>query len=320
MNTSFYKEIISKLELLVKKEYFELLLFGLFAALIITIGTFTVFSLVEMISYFNSTIRTVLFFIFLLISIGAISYLIILPLLKYFNVIGGRNYFYSANKVGKYFPEIKDDLLNAMQLVSSDKTKTIYSPALLDAAFKNVYERAKPIKFESIVDLSKVKKLAKYFILLFAFCALLFVFVPGLQAASNRLISFNQEFIPPAKFYFEVFPGNDEITKGQNVDFVVVIKGEVPKKVFLLTREESQTNFEEHELQKDSVGEYKFSIQQLRSSLFYYASAEEIQSEEYQIKVIDRPVIRSLDVKVISPSYASIPVLEQKDNGNVYCT
>ena len=317
MNTSFYKEIINKLELLVKKEYFALLLFGLFAALIISIGTFTVFNLVELISYFNSTIRTVLFFVFLLISIGAISYLIIFPLLKYFNVIGGRNYFHSANKVGKYFPEIKDDLLNAMQLVSSDKTKTIYSPALLDAAFKNVYERAKPIRFESIVDLSKVKKLAKYFILLFAFCALLFVFVPGLQAASNRLISFNQEFIPPAKFYFEVHPGNDEITKGENVDFVVVIKGEVPKKVLLLTREESQTNFEEHELQKDSLGEYRFSIQQLRSSLFYYASAEDIQSEEYQIKVIDRPVIRSLDVKVISPSYSNIPVLEQKDNGNV---
>ena len=317
MNTSFYKEIINKLELLVKKEYFVLLLFGLFAVLIISIGTFTVFSLVELISYFNSTIRTVLFFVFLLISIGAISYLIVLPLLKYFNVIGGRNYFYSANKVGKYFPEIKDDLLNAMQLVSSDNTKTIYSPALLDAAFKNVYERAKPIKFESIVDLTKIKKLAKYFVFLFTFCALLFVFVPGLQAASNRLVNFNQEFIPPAKFYFEVYPGNDEITKGENVDFVVVIKGEVPKKVFLLTREESQTNFEEHELQKDSLGEYRFSIQQLRSSLFYYASAEDIQSEEYQIKVIDRPVIRSLDVKVISPSYSNIPVLEQKDNGNV---
>jgi len=207
MNTSFYKEIISKLELLVKKEYFALLMFGLFSALIITIGCLTLLSLIELISYFNSTIRTVLFFVFLLISIGAISYLIVLPLLKYFNLIGSRNYFYSAHKVGKYFPEIKDDLLNAMQLVLSDKTKTIYSPALLDAAFKNVYERAKPIRFESIVDLGKVKKLAKYFVLLFTFCALLFLFVPGLQAASNRLVNFNQEFIPPAKFYFEVYPG-----------------------------------------------------------------------------------------------------------------
>ena len=317
MNTSFYKEIISKLELLVKKEYLALLLLGVFTALIISVGTFIVFSLFELITYSNSTIRTILFFVLLLISIGAISYLIILPLLRYFNVIGGRDYFYSANKVGKYFPEIKDDLINAMQLVSKDKTNTLYSTSLLDAAFKNVYERAKPIKFESIVDLTKVKKLAKYFVFLFAFCVLLFVFVPGLQAASNRLVNFNREFIPPAKFYFEVYPGNDEITKGEDVDFVIRVKGEVPKKVFLLLREESQTNFEERELQKDSLCVYRYTIQQLRSSLFYYAYSEDIKSEDYQIKVIDRPVIRSLDVKVISPGYSNIPIVEQKDNGNI---
>ncbi|MDP2366217.1 MAG: hypothetical protein Q8M94_20895, partial [Ignavibacteria bacterium] len=88
-------------------------------------------------------------------------------------------------------------------------------------------------------------------------------------------------------------------------------------KVFILTKEESQTNFEAHELQKDSIGDYKFSIQQLRYSLNYYASAEDIRSEEYQIKVIDHPVMRSLDVKVVSPGYANIPILEQKDNGNI---
>ncbi len=317
MNTSFYREIIGKLELLIKKEYFALFLVGSLIALIIIVGTFTLFSLFELVTYSKSTIRTILFFTLILLSIGSVSYLIILPLLKYFNVFRNRDYFYSANKVGNYFPDIKDDLLNAMQLFSSENTKTIYSPALLDAAFRNIYERAKPIKFESIIDLSKVKKLAKYFALVFVFCALLFLFVPGLQAASNRLINFNKEFIPPARFYFEVYPGNSEVTKGENVDFVIRVKGEVPQKVFLSTREESQTNFEEHGLKKDSVGEYKFSIQQLRSSLYYYASAEGIKSEEFQIKVIDRPVIRSLDVKVISPGYANIPLIEQKDNGNV---
>ena len=36
-----------------------------------------------------------------------------------------------------------------------------------------------------------------------------------------------------------------------------------------------------------------------------------------QIKVIDRPVIRSLDIKVISPGYSKIPIVDQKDNGNI---
>ena len=230
MNSGFYKEIINKLELLIKKEYTALFLVGLVITLIIVFAGFTLFSLLELTGNFKSVIRTILFFVFILAAIGSISYLIVLPLLKYFNVFKKWDYFYSAAKVGKHFPEIKDDLLNAMQLVSSDKTSTIYSPNLLDAAFKNVYERAKPIRFESIVDFTKVKKLAIYLLSVFVFCALLFAFVPGLQAASNRLVNFNQEFIPPAKFYFEVYPGNAEVTKGENVDFVIRVKGEIPTK------------------------------------------------------------------------------------------
>jgi hypothetical protein len=316
VNKGFYKEIISKLELLIKKEYLTLFLSGLLTTFIIVITVFTLFSLIELAANFKSIFRTILFFIFILASAGSVSFLVLMPLLKYFNVFKNRDYFYSANKIGKFFPEIKDDLLNAMQLISSDNN-FLYSTSLLDAAFKNVYQRAKPIQFESVVDFSKVKKISIYFFSLFVFCASLLVFVPGLQAASNRLVNFNQEFIPPAKFYFEVYPGNTEVTKGENVDFIIRIRGEVPQKVFISTKEESQTAFEEHELQKDSVGDYKFSIQQLRSSLYYFAFVEDIQSEEFQIKVIDHPVIRSLDVKVVSPGYSKIPLLEQKDNGNI---
>ena len=317
MKTGFYQEIIGKLELLIKKEYSAHFFIGLLTTLIIVIAVFTLFSLIELAANFKSIVRTILYFVLILTALGSVSYLVLVPLLKYFNVFRKRDYFYSANKVGKYFPEIKDDLLNAMQLVSSDSNHSLYSTSLLDAAFRNVYERAKPIKFESIVDFSAVKKISIYFFSLLVFCVLLFVFVPGLQAASNRLVKFNQEFIPPAKFYFEVYPGNAEVTKGDNVDFVIRVKGEVPQKVFISTKEESQTNFEEHELQKDSIDEYKFSIQQLRSSLNYFASAGDINSEEYQIKVIDHPVMRLLDVKVVSPGYSNILLLEQKDNGNL---
>ena len=317
MNTGFYKEIIAKLETLIRKEYSELIIRGMVISLIIGVASFLLFSFAELIGYTNSIARTILFFVFVVILIASVGYSILIPLLKYFDVFKNRNYQLSANKVGKFFPEIKDDLINALQLVSSNKSNSLYSSSLLDAAFKDVYERSKPIKFESIVDFTKVKKLFRSFLLLLVSAIILFILVPGLQAASYRLLNFNQEFIPPAKFYLEVLPGNSEITKGENVDFLIKVKGEIPKKVFLLTREEAQTNFEEHELKIDSLGNYRFSIQQLRSSLIYFAKVEDVSSEEYQIKVIDHPVIRSLDVKIISPAYSGIPASEQKDNGNI---
>ena len=158
MNTGFYQEIIGKLELLIRKEYSAHFFIGLLTTLIIVIAVFTLFSLIELAANFKSIVRTILYFVLILTALGSVSYLVLVPLLKYFNVFRKRDYFYSANKVGKYFPEIKDDLLNAMQLVSSDSNHSLYSTSLLDAAFRNVYERAKPIKFESIVDFSAGKK------------------------------------------------------------------------------------------------------------------------------------------------------------------
>lgn len=317
MNTNFYKEIVAKLELLIKKETFELLLKGLIISLIAILSIFTLLSLIELFAYSSSTVRTVLFFTFLVAGFAIFGYQVLIPLSEYFNLFNNRDYQYTAKKVGYYFPSLKDDLLNALQLVSSDKLKNFYSSSLLNEVFRNVYERTKPIKFESIVDFSRVKKNAIKFLVVLIVSVILFAFIPGLQAASHRLLNFNQEFIPPAKFIFEIHPGNSSITKGESVEFLIKVIGENPANVYLHLREESQTSFKENEIKKDSLGFYKFSIQQLRTDLFYYASAEGIESEQYQITVVDHPVIRSLNVKVISPSYSGIPVMEQKDNGNI---
>ena len=317
MNSGFYKEIIAKLDSLIRKENSELIIRGIFISLSIMTAVFLLFTLIEWVGYTKSFVRTIFFFILVIIVIASVTSKVLIPLLKYLNVFKTRNYQLSAAKVGKYFPDIKDDLLNILQLVSSDKFNPFYSFSLIDAAFKNVYERSRSLKFETIVDFTKVKKLARNFTILLVLCLLLFVFIPGLRAASYRILNFNREFLPPARFYFDIIPGNTEVTKGDNVDFVINVKGEIPKKVSLFTREEAQTNFEEHELKIDSAGNYKFSIQKLQSSLHYFAKAEELSSDEFQIKVIDHPVIRSLDIKVISPGYSGLPVSEQKDNGNI---
>lgn len=317
MNTGFYKEIIEKLEKLTKKEYLIAFSSGLLLTLIIVLSVFTVLSFFELIANTKSLIRTTMFFLFLLISVSTVGYFIVLPLFKYFRILTKQNYFDSALKVGAFFPEIKDDLINALQLVTISSVNNFYSTSLLEAAFENVYQRTKPIRFESIINFNKVKKLSIYFFVLLTFSVFLFSFIPGLSAASNRIVNFNKEFIPPAKFYFEVYPGNKEITKGDDIDFLIRVKGQIPPKIFLFTREESQTNYKKHELQKDSAGNYTFSIQQLRSSLFYYVFADEIKSDEFKITVIDHPVLRSFQVKVTSPSYSGISLVEQKDNGNI---
>lgn len=316
-DSGYYKEIIGKLENLTKREFSFFALIGIQKAILTGIIVFTIFSLFEMVFYFSSTVRTVLFFIFVVCFLSAFIFLFVIPLLKYFNIFGKINYYRLADKVGINFPSIKDDLLNAMQLVSIDNKKTLYSEKLIDEAFKQVYNKTRSIKFESIIDFKKAKQMFLYFIGIIIFCAALFLFIPNLQAASNRLLSFDKEFIPPAKFIFEVQPGDAAVTKGDNVLISIKVKGEVPKEIFLAVKDINQTDFEFKKIISDSLNNYNFKINAVRNSFKYFAAAEDIESEIYSIDVIDPPIIKNLDVTINSPKYSKIPQVNQKDNGNV---
>ncbi|HLG32124.1 MAG TPA: DUF4175 family protein [Ignavibacteriaceae bacterium] len=315
-NSTYFKEIITKLERLVKKEHLQTAITGIQLSAITGFAGFTFFSFVELIGNFISSVRTVFIFLFILIIIASATYLLIIPVLKYFKLFRKETYFETAKRVGNFFPSLKDDLLNAMQLVSAEK-RNIYSDNLIDASFKNVYERSKSLKFESVVNFIKAKKILPYFIWVIVFCAAVFGISPGMQAASYRLINFNREFISPPEFIFEISPGNIEITKGQEVLITARIIGTPPKEVFIAVKREDETDFSNQKISADSSGIYIMQLSSIRNSFKYFATAEDVKSEIYEVKVIDRPIIENFELSINPPAYSKIPKIIQKDNGNV---
>lgn len=313
---SAYNEIIKKLERFRKKEFKVLSVYGIQIAVLAVLSVFFILTLIELFTRSSSSVRTVFFILFLLTSLISLVALVVIPLLKYLKVIGRQDYNFVAKQVGENFPDVKDELLNVLQL-SKLQDKQLYSSNLINAAFARVYDKVKSINFESVIKFDKAKQLLFYVAGAAAFAALLFLTIPGLKAASYRLINFNQEFIPPQKFIFEVSPGNAEVTKGQDVTIKVQVQGEKPSEVFLAVKDIDQTNFELQKLSADSLGNYIFERRSIRNTFNYYATAENISSDEFKIEVIDRPVIKSLDLSVISPGYSKIPSVQQKDNGNV---
>ncbi|OGU58548.1 MAG: hypothetical protein A2315_16730 [Ignavibacteria bacterium RIFOXYB2_FULL_35_12] len=313
---SAYNEIIKKLERFYQKEFKVIAAIGIQIAFLLALSSFFIFTLIEVFANSNSTVRTIFFVLFLIVAIAALVVLFILPLLKYFKILGKPDYDSVARKVGSNFPEVKDELLNALQL-NSIHDKQLYSSGLIGAAFIRIYEKVKNISFDSAISFEKVKKLLYYVTGVSVFIVLLFWAIPGLKAASGRLLNFNQEFIPPQKFYFEISPGNAQVTKGQNVIIKVQVKGEKPKEVFLAFKDIDQTNFNLQKLSADSLGNYNFERHLIRNTFIYFATAENISGDEYKIEVIDRPVIKSLEITINSPNYSKIPTVQQKDNGNI---
>ncbi len=315
--SKYYKELIAKIEKFVRKEYLHLIVTGILQTAIIAISCFLLFSILEYFGNFSSTVRTVFFFIAILILFASINYFLLIPTLRYFNLFRKETYFDAAKRVGNFFPELKDELLNSLQLVSEYERNKFYSFSLVDAAFKKVYTKSGGIKFESVVKFDKAKKLSRSALVLFLVTILLIGFVPPINAAANRFINFSKDFIPPAKFSFNVLPGNVEITKGEDVLVDVIIEGDVPKDISIATKSEEETDFNFEKVLPDSTGHFKYKLNAIRSSLEYFATAEDINSEVYDIKVIDKPIVKMFELNIIPPRYSGIASSVQRNNGNI---
>lgn len=317
-NLKYYHEIIIKLKHLINKENLVSALSGLAETVMFAVLLGFIFATVESLGHFSSKIRTILFFAYLFASASVFAYKVIYPVLKSFSAAASKeNHYLAALKVGNFFPAIKDELINSMQLISIQGGSFIYSAELIDAAFKLTYEKTKDLDFASIVSFKTLKKASVYLSSVVAGTLLLVAVIPGLSSASFRLMKYGSEFIPPARFTFEITPGNAQITKGGDVLISVKIYGEKPKQVLLALKSDEQTKYEYIKLAIDSAGYYRFEDKAVRSSFQYFVSAEKINSQEYRIEAIDRPNIRTLDVTVTPPAYSKQPQTQQKDNGNI---
>lgn len=311
---NFLIEIENKLKSVVEREKRRDGLYRLALNLILSCAIILFFILIEAFGYFPPTVRTIfviILSIFLILFLLAVVY----PTIKDYFYFKNPDYVKTANEVGRQFPEIKDELANAIQLTLEKNNN--YSPQLIEAAFKKVYDKSRSLNFNEVVDFSRTNKYLKISSAVILIFILILFFVKPLNSAAYRLINYDKNFAPPQKFYFELYPGSIEITKGDNVTIKIKIVGQKPGQIILSTKYSEQTEFTNKNLLPDSLGNFSFEMNAVKSSFDYFASAEGIESDIYKITVINRPIITGYEVKITSPAYSNLPDVIQKDNGNI---
>lgn len=315
MIENYLNEIRQKLRSVIIRQNKRDALKGFYLFVISLCGLVFTFGMVENIFAFGITVRTVLFLFLSLVIVLDLSYLVIIPLLKNFSLFSEPNYFKVSQKVGSSFPEIKDELFNALQLV--DKDQSGYSHELIEAAFERVYRKTKGYNFTSIVDFSSLKKYLRTAVLSVVALAVLFFVFPGLSYASYRLINFSKSFSIPPKYIFEIYPGNAEITKDDDITIKIRTLGKAPAEIILLTKSDEQTDFVGKKLLSDSLGIFQYQVAAVKNSFEYYVSAENVTSDIFKITVINRPVITGFNLTIIPPAYSKLPEQIQNDNGSI---
>lgn len=285
------------------------LIFGV-ALLLLLVGA----ALLESLLRPDSMGRTILFFASIIALIGIFIRTAATPVLRAIGIMSKPGDFEIAGHIGVHFPTIKDRLLNLLQLHREAASgSSLYSPELIDASFEDLAGSIQRIDFTTAVDATPVRRSARIFGLTAVGSLLLFLSSPaGFFDSYYRLLHFRQEFIPPALFAFDVVPGNKEVVKGESVEVQVRVSSHEPKNVDNLTlqlfsRPEGQSDFESTEIRASDVGVFTSTFKSLRTSTEYFVKAADVESERFTLTVLDRPVIRSLQVRLDFPSYTNLP-------------
>ncbi len=285
----------------------QVLLFLALALILALTGLLT-----ELLLELSSFARTILAVSYLISLAVFASWFVLRPTLQFFGFLSAANDYSIARQVGDFFPAIRDRLLNLLQLHDEASAGTKYSPELIDASFADLAQDLQETDFLNSVDRSPLRHSRSLFLAAFMMVGLPSLFLPdSVGSAFYRLVHFTQDFSPPALVTFELIPGNSEVMKGENVSVFVrvhtnqLISGN-PALLFRW-RPEGQVKFEEMKLFPDSAGLAGTVLPAVRFSTEYYAEYLGEQSGRFLLTVVDRPVIRSLRVRLDYPAYSRLP-------------
>src|ERR1700739_4487364 len=201
MNAS-YQILVAKLDEFIRKYYKNLLLRGLLYAL--TLGLSFYISLVVAAYYGNFSIplRTTLFYLFVTGNMFILARYIVIPLLKLYRIGEVLQYEDAAVIIGKHFGEVKDKLLNILQLKKQADSSSV---SLLEASIEQKIKDIRPVPFAIAIDLGENKKYARFLVIPLIAISFIFWVKPSLIGQGTRqILHYNTHFAKMAPFQFVV--------------------------------------------------------------------------------------------------------------------
>lgn len=310
-----YSEITARLAAARRKENKVALVNGIFYFGLLVLSIILVAVVFEGLVYFSVPVRTIVFWLTTVVILSAGAYHISMPLLRLIGALPYESDQSTAQKVGTIFPAIKDHLVNILQLYSERDATQHYSPELIDASFDDVRREIEPYDFTAIVDHSNTKRLGKLLGVVAGVGIVLAVFLPTTFLGSlHRLINYNASFESPAPFKLVVEPGNKDVVKGETVRLTVRVEGMPQKEIILSTKPEGQLEYESRKLDAGVDGMFGYELASLKFSTRYFASSANIKSDEFMLRVIDRPMLKVLRLQLSFPPYAKLASRQLDDN------
>ena len=297
LDMSVANKLIEKIEGFTRKYYLNRLIQGVLVGAVLWIVFYLLINGLEYFSWFPPKGRFVLFLFLLAGSAFVLVYYFLIPL---FNLIRFRKKMsveQASALIGKFFPEIKDKLLNTIQL--SNQWESDEDNALLAATIEQRTASLSPIHFSEAVDLrGNLKYLGVFFGSLLLLIALI-VFLPSFAVQpTQRIVNYEQHFEKPLPYQVEIDQDEMETTQGKEVKFNIHVTGDRIPDAFYVKSELGQQL-----MAKGSANDFSYSFKNLYNDLTFIVVGGEYTSRPLHITVHPNPTLLSYRCEVRYPTY-----------------
>ncbi len=292
---SEFKNIQHKLHQFTRKYYTNELIKGtiLFFSLGFLYLFFTLF--LEYFLWLKPTARTVLFWIFIAVEFFLLVKFICIPIFKLIGFRKGISLEESSKIIGAHFPEVKDKLLNVLQLKETENQSD-----LILASINQKSAELQPIPFVKAIDFKENKKYLKYAIIpILIYVISLFTVSNGsLGESLERVVNHRTAYNPPAPFSFSIENKSLKVIQGKPITIDVKTIGNViPNEAKIIFSNQ------QYYLQNNGNTSFSYTFSDVQNPINFYIEANGVQSQNYQIDVIGTPTINNISLVLKYPRY-----------------
>lgn len=293
-----YNDLIHKLDQFTRKYYLNQIIRGSLYWIGLTLLVFLLYNVLEHNYYFSRDVRKVLLISFIAISGLTAVYWIFIPLLRVLKLGRRISHDQAAKIIGEHFAEVKDKLLNILQL--QRQAAQAPSPQLALASIQQKTDAIRIVPFRKAIDLSQNRKYLRYALPPLLILLVLLLAAPSvIRDSTKRIIRNNEDFERAAPFHFTI-QEEDKLQVVQYEDFVLHVEVEgpvLPNEVFI------NVDDYQYRLKKVDAGQFIYKFKNVHKGTDFNLFAGPVTSREYTLSVLKKPNLLSFDVRLDYPSY-----------------
>ena len=289
--------LLEKLDAFIRKYYTNRIIRGVLYSGGLILLFFLLVTLLEGIGHFSTGLRTVLFWGFVGLSGILLVLHVVIPVLRLFRMGKTLSYKEASLLVGSHFPEVKDKLLNTLQL--QERHGVTGSDSLLAASIEQRTRELSPVPFTAAIDLGENRRYLKWVLPPVAVIIGLVILAPSfIGESTDRLIRYNEEIIPLAPFSLELSSG--ALTVAEREDYVLTVDVDgstIPDKIFV---EVGGTRFR---MNADSKKAFSYTFRNVDQTQRFRLYADGFYFGPYALEVLPKPVLVNFEVVLDYPGY-----------------